>query len=276
MTTPPSSTTSSGGTATKSPIRIGLEFPTTGSEASLGTHQELGAQLVFEYVNHHGGIDGHPIKLYKADSQSNPGAAATAAQRLISQDHVQIIVGSYGSSLAQAEVPVAARNKVMLWEVGAVSPTVNKSSSPYFLRTVGASGTYAAAQIGFLESFLAPKLGMPLSKIRVAIAHENGPFGSSVAQAEVSQGRKAGLDIVTNVSYSESTTDMTPVVLKLKTAKADVILMTPLVSSAFLFWQAAKTQNLNVKAFLGTAGFGSAAFLKKFAAKGVQGVYDTE
>lgn len=264
-----------GGAAVRE-IRIGLIFPTTGAMAPLGIHQDKAAKVVLDWANAHGGIGGAKIKIFEGDSQSDPGTAATVAQQLIDQDQVQIIIGSYASGIAQAIAPVAQRNKVMLWEVGAVAPTVAQAGDPYFLRTVGASPTYATADLNFLKDYLAPKLGKPVSQVRVAVAHEDGPFGTSVADAITTQAKAMGVTVVTDIAYSDTSPDLTPVVLKLKAAKPDVLLITPLVASTPVFWQNARTQNFSVKAIIGSAGFGSAAFVQKFGAKGVQGVYDVE
>jgi len=265
----------SGGNAV-SEIRIGLIFPTTGAMAPLGVQQDNAAKLVLNWANAHGGINGAKIKIFEADSQSDPGTGATAAQQLIDQDQVQILIGSYASGIAQAIAPVAQRNKVVLWEIGAVAPTVAQPGDHFFFRTVGASPTYAMADLNFLKAYLAPKLGKPLSQVRVAVAHEDGPFGTSVADAVTTQAKAMGVNVVTDIAYSETSPDLTPVVLKLKAAKPDVLLITPLVASTSVFWQNARTQNFNVKAIIGSAGFSSSAFLQKFGAKGVQGVYDVE
>ncbi|MEN3309297.1 MAG: branched-chain amino acid transport system substrate-binding protein [Micromonosporaceae bacterium] len=257
-------------------IRIGLLFPTTGGMASLGTDQSNGVKLVLEWANAHGGVSGTKIKIFEGDSQSNPGVAATVAQRMIDQNQVQVIVGSYASGIAQAIAPVAQRNRVVLWEVGAVAPTVAQAGDRYFVRTVGASTTYAAADLDFLDGFLAAKLGKPIDQIRVAIAHEDGPFGTSVGQALVAQGKAKNLNVVAQEAYPETSADLTPVVLRLKATNPDVLLISPLVASTPLFWQAARTQNFNVKAIIGSAGFSSSTFVKKFGAKGVEGVYDVE
>jgi branched-chain amino acid transport system substrate-binding protein len=272
---------SSGGSAGSSgsggsTIKIGLVFPTTGSMAPLGIAEQNAAKLVLDWANSHGGINGTKIQYFEGDSQSNPATGATVAQQLISTDGVQIIIGSYASAIAQAIAPVAERNKVILWEEGAVSPTVAQGSDPYFFRTVGPSGTYAAADLSFLQNYLAAKLGKPLGQIRVAIAHEDGPFGTSVADAITAQAKPLGVNIVADIAYPETSADLTPVVLQLKAAKPDVLLYTPLVASAPVFWQDAQAQNLGLKAIIGSAGIGSSAFLKKFGAKGVQGVYDVE
>jgi branched-chain amino acid transport system substrate-binding protein len=265
--------TSTGGSGQ---IRIGLLFPTTGSMSDLGTDQSNGAKLMLDWANSHGGIAGKKIKIFQGDAQSSPGVATTVAQRLIDQDQVQVIIGSYSSGIAQAVAPVAQRNKVVLWEVGAVAPTVAQPGDRYFLRTLGAAATYATADLDFLQSVLAPKLGVPLGAVRVAIAHEDGPFGTSVADAISAEARSRGVTIVTKEAYPETSPDLTPMVLRLKAANPDVLLITPLVASTPLFWQDARTQNLTVRAVIGSAGFSSSAFVQKFGAKGVDGVYDVE
>jgi branched-chain amino acid transport system substrate-binding protein len=257
-------------------VRIGLVFPTSGSMAALGADQNGGAKMMLNWANAHGGVGGAKIKIFEADSQSDPGVGATAAQRLIDRNRVQIIIGSYGSGIAQAMVPVAQRNRVLLWEVGAVSPTINKAGSPGFLRTVGASATYAAADIDFLENYLAGKLKKPANQVTIAIAHEDGAFGSSVGNEIAAQAKAKGLNIVANEAYSETSSDLTPVVLRLKAKQPDVLFITPLVASTPLFWQAARAQDFNVKAIVGSAGFSSSSFLAKFGAKGIEGVFDVE
>lgn len=267
---------SGAGGASGTPIKIGLVFPTTGSMAPLGIAEENAAKLVLDWANSHGGINGTKIQYFQGDSQSNPATGATVAQQLISTDGVQILIGSYASAIAQAISPVAERNRVILWEEGAVSPTVAQGTDPYFFRTVGPAATYASADLSFLKSYLATKLGKQLSQIRVAVAHEDGPFGSSVADAITAQAKPLGVNVVADIAYPETSADLTPVVAKLKAATPDVLLYTPLVASAPVFWQDAQAQNLNLKAVIGSAGIGSSAFLKKFGAKGVQGVYDVE
>lgn len=265
-----------GGGGGSTPIKIGLVFPTTGSMAPLGIAEQNAAKMVLDWANSHGGINGTKIQYFEGDSQSSPATGATVAQQLINADGVQILIGSYASAIAQAIAPVAERNRVILWEEGAVAPTVAQGSDPDFFRTVGPSGTYAAADLSFLKDYLAAKLGKPLGQIRVAVAHEDGPFGTSVADAITSQAKSQGVNIVADVAYAETSADLTPVVEQLKAASPDVLLYTPLVASAPVFWRNAQAQNLNLKAIIGSAGIGSSAFLKKFGAKGVQGVYDVE
>jgi branched-chain amino acid transport system substrate-binding protein len=195
---------------------------------------------------------------------------------MIDHDGVQVIIGSYASSIAQAIAPVAERNRVVLWELGAASPNIAQPGNRYVLRTVGTAATYAAADVDFLEQYLAPTMGRPLTDLRIAIAHEDGPFGTSVADSIQDLARKKNLNVVANESYRESSTDLTSVVLRLKEASPDVVLAAPLVASTPLFWQAIRAQHLQLSALIGSAGFSSSTFLNKFGAKDIEGVYDVE
>jgi branched-chain amino acid transport system substrate-binding protein len=112
--------------------------------------------------------------------------------------------------------------------------------------------------------------------VRIAIAHEDGPFGTSVGTAIAAQAKARNLDVVATEAYPETASDLTPVVLRLKSKNPDVLFITPLVASTPLFWQAARTQDFNVRAVIGSAGFSSSSFLQKFGAAGIEGVFDVE
>lgn len=257
-------------------IKVGLVFPTSGNFAALGTDQMNGVKLAIDWANANGGINGVPITVVEGDTQSDPAAGATVAQRLIDQDGVDILIGSYSSGISQALLPVAERNDVILWEVGAVSPTINADGYNNFLRTVGGSLTYAQADIDFINDFLAPELGVDPADLKIAVGHEDGAFGTSVADAIVELAEAEGLNVVTREAWPANSTDLTPVILRLKEADPDVMLVTPIVADAFLFWEAAQTQDFNPSAIIGSAGFSSSGLLERFGVDGVEGVFDVE
>lgn len=261
--------------AAKKTIKIALLFPTTGAMSILGTDQSNGAEMVLKWANKKGGINGTKIEILKGDSQSNAAVGATTAQRLIDEG-AQIIIGSYSSGISAAIMPVAQRNNVILWEVGAVSPAVNEQRYSNFLRTVGVAATYADADYDFVVNFLAKKLGKKAKDVRVAIANNDGAFASSVGNAVNDLFTKKKMNIVAKETYPITSTDLTPTILKLKDAKPDVLFLTPDAADALLFWQTAQQQDFNVSALIGSSGIGGAGFLAKFAAAGVEGVYDVE
>jgi branched-chain amino acid transport system substrate-binding protein len=257
-------------------IRIGLLFPTTGGMGFLGTDQANGVKLVLEWANDNGGVNGVPIEIFEADSQSDAGVGATEAQRLIDQHDVDIIIGSYASGIAQAASPVAERNGVIYWEIGAVANALSQQGYQNFIRTVGIASTYAEADIDFLVDYMAPQLGKEPGEMRIAIAHENGPFGSSVADALEAIADEQDLNVVIREPYAEDSTDLTPLVLRLKDAEPDVLYIVPLPGSTILFWDQARAQDFNVSAVIGSAGFSSPSFIERFGAEGIEGAMVVE
>ena len=59
--------------------------------------------------------------------------------------------------------------------------------------------------------------------MKVALIHEDGPYGVGVATADEHYSKEAGLQIVLREGYSASAPDLSSLVTKLKRANADVI-----------------------------------------------------
>jgi branched-chain amino acid transport system substrate-binding protein len=84
----------------------------TGVSSSTFADGAGGAQARFALQNAQGGINGHPIKLVAKDDQSSPSTNQTAAQDLVSADHVFGVIEdsafTYGAAryLNQQGVPV--------------------------------------------------------------------------------------------------------------------------------------------------------------------------
>ncbi len=99
--------------AEKRPYKIGSIFSYTGVAAFLGDRMKTTAEMMVEAVNKNGGIDGHPVELIVYDSGSEVTKAVTAANRLITQDKVDIISGAGNmSGLSLAIKPIANRYKI--------------------------------------------------------------------------------------------------------------------------------------------------------------------
>lgn len=257
-------------------LRVGLLFPLTGAYSFLGTEMYRGALMGLQQVNASGGIDGAKIQIYTADSQSDPQVAATQAQMLITQDHVQVLMGSYASNLSQSISTVAERNHVVMWEVGAVANSLTQQGYKYYFRSVGNATSYAVADMNFLTNVVLPALKESKSQVKVAVAHENGPFGTSVADSLISLLKKNGINPVDVESYPASAASLDSTILRLKAAQPQVLFLTPLVSDGLLFYQTMGSDSFNVPVLVGSAGFSSPAFLQKFGAKGIQDVFDVE
>src|SRR6187200_2468631 len=148
-----------------------------------------------------------------ADSQSKPEIAINEAVRLIDQEKIDIINGVYASSHA---VPLAAKveqQKKILWITTAVSTAVFKDKNlQYVFRAQIHSDQYGQAFAGFLAENAKAKLGIEPKDLKVALIHEDGPYGVGVAAADEHYSKDAGLQIVLREGYSASAPDLSSLV----------------------------------------------------------------
>ena len=239
-------------------VRIGLIYDLTGPFAAGGSvASSIGAQIAIDLVNEKGGILGkYKIASIAANSQSKPDVAINEANRLIDQEKIDIINGVYASSHA---VPLAAKveqQKKILWITTAVSTAVFKDKNlQYVFRAQIHSDQYGQAFAGFITEHAKAKLGMEPKDVRVALIHEDGPYGVGVAAADEAYSKEAGLQVVLREGYSASAPDLSVLVTKLKRAKADVISHAGYNPDITLFLRQARENGLKFKMLFG-AGAG--------------------
>ena len=207
-------------------VRIGTIFDLSGPFAAGGSvASAVGTEIAIDLVNEKGGILGkYKVAPVKADSQSKGDVAINEVERLISQEKVDIIDGVYSSAHA---VPLAARvelQKKILWITTAVSTAVFKDKNlHYVFRAQIHSDQYGQAFASFLAEHAKAKLGMEPKDVKVALIHEDGPYGTGVAAADDAYSKQAGLQIVLKEGYSAAAPDLSTLVTKLKRSGADVI-----------------------------------------------------
>ena len=108
--------------------------------------------------------------------------------------------------------------------------------------------------IDYTKNVIAPKLGIAADKLKVAIVHEDGLYGTTVGNAEEKGGKAAGLNIVANEAYSATATDLSSLILKLKSLQPDILWATSYIQDLLLFWKQAREVNFAPKAVIGSGG----------------------
>ena len=207
-------------------VRLGIIYDLTGPFAAGGSvASSVGAQIAIDLVNEKGGIGGkYKIAAVAADSQSKPDVAINEAERLINQEKIDIISGVYASSHA---VPLAAKveqQKKILWITTAITTAVFKDKNlHYVFRAQIHSDQYGQAFASFIAEHAKSKLGIEPKDVKVALIHEDGPYGVGVAAADEAYSKQAGLQVVLKEGYSASAPDLSVLVTKIKRSRADVI-----------------------------------------------------
>ena len=260
-------------TAQDAPIRIGTIFDLSGPFAAAGSvPSAIGTQIAIDLVNERGGVAGkYKVQAINADSQSKADAAINEIERLINQEKVEIVVGVYSSAHA---VPLAAKmqeQKKILWITTAVATSVVKDKNlTYTFRAQIHSDQYGQAAAGFLADNVKAKLGMDAANVKIAVIHEDGPYGVGVGEAGERFAKEKGFQVVLREGYSASAPDLSSLVTKLKRAQADVILHTGYNPDITLFLRQARESGLRFKMLIGNgAGYSQIDKLRATFAKDV-------
>ena len=240
-------------------VRIGVIYDLSGPFAAGGSLAcSIGTQIAIDLVNEKGGVGGkYKVVPVNADSQSKADVAINEVERLIGQEKVDIINGVYASAHA---VPLAAKieqQKKILWITTAVSTAVFKDKNlHYVFRAQIHSDQYGQAFAGFLSEHAKARLGMEPKDVKIAIIHEDGPYGVGVAEGTERFGKDKGLQIVMREGYSATAPDLSSLVTKLKRAGADVISHVGYNPDITLFLRQARENGLRFKMLVGNgAGY---------------------
>jgi len=240
------------GAALAQDIKIGTIYDQTGPFAGGGSKAAaIGNKIAIDMINEKGGVEGHKIANIQADAQSKTDVAINEAERLLNEQKVDLIMGVYSSAHC---VPMAAKvdaAKKFMWINTCVSSAVLKGRKlHYVFRPQVHSDQYGEASCQFVAEN-AKKLGKEAKDIKVAIIHEDGPYGVGVAQASEAECKKLGIQIVHKEAYSASATDLSAMVTKLRRAQPDVILHTGYNPDITLFLRQAKEAGLKFSALIG-------------------------
>ena len=234
-------------------IKIGFIYDLTGPFAGGGSEPaQVGTKAIVDYFNERGGVAGYKIVPIFADAQSKVDVAINEMTRLIDQEKVDIISGVYSSAQCVPMVQQADSRKKFTWLNVCIATAVFKDKKlQYVFRPQAHSDQFGAWSCDYISYYAKSKFGTEAKNLRVAIIHEDGPYGVGVASGNEAQCKKHGLNIVLKEGYSATAPDLSSLVTKLKRARPDVLLHTGYNPDITLFLRQAKEQGFKVKAIIG-------------------------
>src|SRR5690349_15247626 len=234
-------------------VKIGFIYDLSGPFAAAGSEPaQIGTKAAVDYVNEHGGVMGYKVTPLFADAQSKVDVAINEMTRLIDQEKVDIIAGVYSSAQCVPMAQQADARKKFLWLNVCVASSVLKDKKfQYVFRPTVHSDQYGHATCEYVHYYSQSKFGIAPKNMRIAIIHEDGPYGAGVAAANDIECKKMGMNVVMKEGYSASAPDLSSLVTKLKRARPDVILHTGYNPDITLFLRQAKEQGLKFKALIG-------------------------
>ncbi|HDZ20147.1 MAG TPA: hypothetical protein ENH80_00540 [Phycisphaerae bacterium] len=194
-------------------LRIGVVFPLTGDAASYGEKGREAIDLAVSIVNAEGGCGGRPVRVIYEDSRADPKTGVSAIRKLISADHVPIVIGDIVSAVTLAAAPIAENNRVVL-----LSPT---SSSPAI--TNAGHYIYRIWPSDLAEGRAIAKLALSRDYRRVSIFHMNNDYGTSIAQVFKKTFEAGGGSIPVMEAYQAEGTDYRSFLAKMKMDAPDAL-----------------------------------------------------
>jgi branched-chain amino acid transport system substrate-binding protein len=234
-------------------VKIGVILPLTGSQAAFGEALKNGYLIALDEINAKGGVLGKKVELDIYDDQSKPEQAVHGVSKLVDQDHVPIILGSFSSESTTAMIPAVTQHQVPLIIPIALADNLLESKSPWIFR-VGASTTdYARVTAAFLKENGAPKT--------MAIVYENTNFGQSSMKAMTAVAQAGGIKLVAVESYEAKSPDYRAMLQRVKRANPEVIYFCSYLLDATTLMRQSQEVDLNPKYYTSAGtGFAIAEF----------------
>lgn len=204
-------------------LRIGAPLALTGGLADEGKKQEAVWQLWLDKVNDAGGIEvggkTMQVEFVQYDYQTDGKRAGQLAEKLITDDEVDVLMAPFGSGHTKIVAAVAERYQVPLLACVASSVSVYDQGFKYLFGTL-------APNTGMTESMTAYfKEQMPELE-KVAVYGRDDVFPKAMATALANSASAAGLEVVYDQLYSVGTMDHSAAVSAIKAAEPDWVYMT--------------------------------------------------
>ena len=244
-------------------IKIGVASSLSGDLASYGIPPLHAARIVIDKVNAEGGINGQMLELVSGDDQCKPELGTNVATKLIS-DGVAVVMGHICSGAAKASLPLYNEAKIVSMSPSATTPGLTAGGeNPMFFRTIAKDDDQAKLTSRFMVESLKVK--------KVAYIHDNGDYGKGFCDNNRELLEAKGVETVLFEAITPDAVDFSPIVRKLRRAKADIIVFGGYQPTASKLLQQMRRDRVETPV-IGPDGLKDDAFIK-MAGEAAEGVY---
>jgi len=201
----------------KSEIVIGSIQDLSGPIAGFGKQVRLGMMLRVDEINEQGGINGRKLKLIVEDSAYDPKKAVLAAQKLVNQDKIFIMVAHLGTAQNNAAMPVQFEKNV----INFMPVTAAREMYEPFHRL-----KYSFAVPYYDQMMLmAPKMAKEKGAKKVCTIYQDDEFGLEVVRGAEAGLKTIGMELAEKTSYKRGATDFSSQVARMKAAGCDMVIL---------------------------------------------------
>ncbi len=209
----------SSGTDSNKPITIGISLPLTGDFSQPGGEAKRGYEVWRDMVNAGDGILGRKVELKIMDDASNQDTVVADYTKLITQDKVDLVLGTFSSLLNFPASAVAERNGMVFVEPAGGAPNMfSRGFKNLFFAQPATAPHQADVFVDWVKSL--PAADRPKT---AAYPTQDDPFTRPVIESMQKQLEALGVQTVFAEVYPADTTNFQTVASNLRSKQPDLI-----------------------------------------------------
>jgi branched-chain amino acid transport system substrate-binding protein len=206
-------------------IKVGAVVPLTGRYGPGGAQVRAGYEIAVEQINAAGGVTvggkKMPLELVLLDDESDATKTVARLETLAAQGVVAYL-GGFGSDLHAAAASVAEKNKTPYLGVAFALHKIHTQGFRYLFSPFWKSPDIKQYTIEMLTAL--PGAERPKT---AAIFQEKTDWGREMATAWTDAAKSAGYQVVVNAEYAPGAKDFSDMILKAKSAGAEIVFGLP-------------------------------------------------
>ncbi|MDE1937275.1 ABC transporter substrate-binding protein [Bradyrhizobium sp.] len=229
--------------AQTSEVVIGVIYPLSGSSAQIGVDAQKAFETAADIINKNydfklplakgeglPGLGGAKVKLVFADHQADPQKGRAETERLITQEKVCAVIGTYQSAVAVTVSQTCERYQIPFLSADNSSPSLHRRGLKFYFRASPHDEMFSKAMFDFFDAMR--KKGTKIETL--SLFHEDTIFGTDSANAQTKLASERGYKIVADIKYRANSPSLTAEVQQLKAANADVLMPSSYTTDAIL------------------------------------------
>jgi branched-chain amino acid transport system substrate-binding protein len=201
------------------PLVVGISLPLTGDFSQPGGEAKRGYQVWADQVNKSGGLLGRQVQLKIVDDASSQDTVVTDYTKLITQDKVDLILGTFSSLLNYPASAVAEKNKMVFVEpAGGAEKMFARGFKNLFFAQQATASHQADVFVDWIK-------GLPADQRPKTAAYptQDDPFAAPVIQSMQKQLEALGVKTVFTSTYPADTTNFQSIASQMAGKKPDLI-----------------------------------------------------
>ena len=249
----------------KNEVVIGSIQDLSGPLAGFGKQIRLGMLLRVDEINEQGGVHGRKLKLLVEDSAYDPRKAVLAAQKLVNQERIFMMLAHLGTAQNNAAMPVQFEKNV----VNYMPVTAAREMYEPFHRLKYAMVTPYYEQ---MRVFL-PRMVKDKRPQKVCAIYQDDEFGLEVLRGAEEGLKAVNMPMVEKTSFKRGATDFSSQVSRMQAAGCDFVVLGTIIRETIGTIATARKMGYNPTFFGSQAAYTD--LIHKLGGPAMNGLYAT-